>query len=138
MRDNVKTAIREAVRVPEHIRIAASACASDLLQGPAYARVPEEGDWTKLTEDDISPIRSDLEGEITQVYTGPVGDMLREFISDLPTVYVDEDDFAHLSEPEGVEDEESGEVFEPTPYREMSNGDVVEALFGPTIAKEFR
>lgn len=138
MRDSVKTAVREAIVVPPHIKVAAEACAADLMHGPRFARTPEGEDWTKLTEDDVSPIASDLEGAVTQVYSGPVGDLLREFIAELPTAYVDEDDFVHTSEPEGIEDEETGEVFGPTPYSELPAREVVEALFGATIAHEFR
>ena len=52
MREAVKDAIREAVTVPAHIRIAAAACAADLMHGPRFARLPEGG-WNNLTEDDV-------------------------------------------------------------------------------------
>lgn len=135
MREAVKTAIREAVAVPAHIRVAAAACASDLMHGPRFARRPEKG-WEALTEDDVSPIASDLDGEVTQVYSGAVGDLLREFISDLPTLYLDEDDFVHTSEPEAYE--EDGETIEPGAYSELQAASVTEALFGETISREFR
>lgn len=135
MRESVKNYVRESVTIPAHVRIAAGACAADLMHGPRFAREPKDG-WEKLTEDDVSPIASDLDGKVTQVYQGPVGDLLRDFIAELPTLYIDEDDCIHTSEPESYELD--GEMMDPASYCELASTSVVEALFGTTIAHEFR
>lgn len=138
MKDSLTTAIREAVPVPAHVRAAAEACAADLLHGPQYAAMPKEGGWESFGEDDWTQIPSDLEGDVTPVYTGPVGDMLRAFIADLPsTMYADEDqEEAFADEPQA--EEVDGETFEPAPYYEIGSSQIVEALFGVTISREFR
>lgn len=138
MRESLRTAIRDAVEVPAHVREAAAACASDLLNGLRYARMPASGSWTDFGEDDWSALPDDLEGKVTSVYSGPVGDMLRGFIADLPsTLYADEDqEFVSTDEPQG--EEVDGEWIEASPYVEIGSGQIVEALFGDTIAREFR
>ena len=138
MRDSLKAAIRETIAVPDHIREAAIACASDLMNGPRYARLPASGSWKDFGEDDWSGLPSDLEGDVTGVYSGPVGDMLREFIADMPsTLYADEDqEFVSTDEPQG--EEIDGEWIEASPYLQIEGGQIVEALFGATIAREFR
>jgi hypothetical protein len=138
MRESLKAAIREAVTVPAYIREAATACAADLLGGPQFARKPESGSWDDFGEDDWGPLAEDLDGEISQVYTGPVGKMLRDFIQELPSsLYADEDqDSVMTDEPQG--EEVDGEWYEPGPYYEIGSREIVEALFGETIAREFR
>lgn len=137
MKQSLMEAIREAVPVPAHIRAAAAACSYDLLFGPLHARKPASGDWADFSEDDYAPVADDLGPQTTQVYTGPVGEMLREFISELPsTLYADEDqEFVSADEPEG--EEIDGEWTEPSPYLAVEGRQIVEALFGPTISKEF-
>lgn len=138
MRESLKNAVREAVQVPAHIREAAAACASDLMNGPRYARLPVSGRWEDFSEDDWSPLAGDLEGQVSGVYTGPVGDMLRGFIQELPsTLYADEDqEFASTEQPVG--EEVDGEWIEASPYFEIDSAQIVEALFGQTISREFR
>lgn len=137
MNNSLKEAIREAVERPAHIIAAAQACASDLMNGPAYAQKPASGEWTDFCEDDWSHQPEDFEGVPESVYAGKVGDILRDFISELPTLYSNGDqDEAFENEPNG--EEIDGEWFEPEPYFEIDSSQVVEALFGATIAKEFR
>jgi hypothetical protein len=137
MRDSLKTAIREAVPVPAHVREAATACATDLLSGPQFARRPESGNWEDFGEDDWGPLREDLEGDVTQVYSGPVGDMVRDFVRELPSsLYADEDqESVSTDEPEG--EEVDGEWIEASPYFVVEDRQIVEALFGETMAREF-
>lgn len=139
-----------AVAVPAHIQAAASACRYDLLFGPCFSKKPESGQWEDFTADDYSPLRDDLEGEVSETYCGPVGNMLREFLDDLPsTLYVDEDGcFLGEFEPsvEFIEDDsgedenddgEAGFWCEPSPYYSLDRRQIVAALFGKTIADEF-
>lgn len=137
MRKSLACAIREAVPVPAHIRAAATACSSDLLNGPCYARMPTSGRWEDFSEDDWSALASDLDGNVSGVYAGPVGDMLREFIGEMPsTLYADEDQESVSTEEPGAE-EIDGEIFEPSPYSTVEGRQIVEAVFGSTIAHEF-
>lgn len=137
MRESLVGAIRDAVTVPAHIRAAATACASDLLHGPRYAVLPASGRWEDFSEDHWSAVPSDLEGNVTSVYAGPVGDMLRDFIRDMPsTLYADEDqEFVSVTEPEA--EEIDGETIDPSPYFAIEGRQIVEAVFGPTISREF-
>ncbi len=137
MRASLAAAIRDAVPVPSHIAAAARACASDLLHGPRYARMPSSGSWKDFSEDDWAVVPSDLEGEVSNVYAGPVGNMLREFIQDMPsTLYADEDqEFVSTEEP--TSEEIDGEILEASPYVVVEGRQIVEALFGPTISREF-
>lgn len=135
MREDLKDAIRSAVNVPDHIKQAAYACASDLMNGPAYSQKPESGNWEDFEEDDWGHVPSDFENPIS-VYAGPVGEMLRDFINEIPTLYTNQDqDDVFENAPQG--EEIDGEWCEPEPYFEVSSDQVIEALFGKTIAKEF-
>lgn len=147
-------AIREVVEVPAYIDVASNMCRYDLMYGPAYARLPQ-GDVTKITDDDLSTLYRDAEESceegdcVVEVYTSEVGDALRTYIDDLPsTLYYDDDCGCVMTrEPEG-EEFDTGEVdddgepimqwCEPTPYYVLGSRDIVEALFGRTIAREFR
>jgi hypothetical protein len=140
-----KQAIRDAITVPDYIGSAATACAYDLMHGPSWSRIPGN-DVTKFSDDDVALFREDVEDEcepgdaISETYTGPVGDALRAFIDDLPgDGYVDTDagDFS-TSAPEAWEDDD-GEVIEPSweCYRQVERRDIIQALFGATIAREF-
>lgn len=138
------------IEIPAHIAAAAAACRYDLLYGPCFSQKPESGKWEDFTTDYFASLYADLEGEITETYTGPVGNMLRDFLEDLPsTLYVDEDGSfigEHEPEAEFIEDE-SGEDnldgtmgfwCDPSPYYVLDRREIVEALFGQTIAREFR
>lgn len=137
MRDALKKAIREAVPVPSHIREAAVACATDLRSGPQYACMPDSGLWSDFSEDDWGPIPGDLEGKVEGVYAGAVGNMLREFIQDMPgELFADEDEeFISAQEPQG--EDVDGEWMEPGPYRVICSKSILSALFGDTISREF-
>lgn len=148
-------AVRESglVDVPAHIAACASACRYDLLYGPSFARIPPAG-IEAFTVDDYATFRADLEdseGEITETYVGPIGDALREFIDSLPSqLFYDPDcEDVMTSEPEGEyldgetlepcdSDAEGAQYFEPSEYYELGRHEIVQALFGETIAKEFR
>jgi hypothetical protein len=126
-------AVKEAVPVPAHIKIAAMACASDLLHGPCYVQKPKSGKWEDISEDDWSHIPADLEGEISQVYGGELGNALRDFINEIPTLYTDEDKESVFFSP--LDSEEEG--IEEDPVFELERKQIVEALFGKVISKEF-
>lgn len=146
-------AIAEHFTVPDHIRACANSCRYDLLYGPTRSRIPAAG-IESYTDDDIATYADDLElseGDTeTETYTGPVGDALRQFIEELPpALYLDEDGFIQESEPQGEylnsetmepceSDDDNAEYFEPTGYYALQHSDIVEALFGATISREFR
>ena len=115
MRNSVTDAIREAVEVPPVIAAIASAIASDLMSGPH-----------------------------TVLLVSPAADLLRDFIDGVPALYLDEDDCIHTSEPSpdpmdlDDEDDEYGHHSSVPEYFELSRSSVIEALFGRTIAREFR
>lgn len=140
--------IRQAVPVPAHIHACAAAVRYDLLHGPAWAAVPATG-IEHFTADHFATFREDLaelEAEgctVSEVYAGPVASALREFIDDLPTLYADEDGYVADSEPEGFweddpEDDGAPMWIDPVAYSRLSDADVTAALFGQTIAREFR
>ena len=147
--ETITAAVRECVAVPPHIDACASAVRYDLLHGPAWAAVPPAG-IEAFTADHFATFREDLEDleaegcAVSEVYAGPVAQALRDFIDDLPTLYVDEVGFASEYEPQGYWDEDPEDLdnemswVDPEPYYEVSGADLVSALFGPTIAREFR
>ena len=147
-------AVREYIAIPEHIQHCADACASDLLYGPKRAIIPAAGleawdgetySWGDDPEEDVQ------EGDkIEEVYTGSIGTALREFIDSLPSdLYWDTESGEILtSEPDGEwlnadfepcnESDDDAEWCDPTPYYELDSRDIVESLFGITIARKFR
>lgn len=139
--------IKNAIEVPDYIHACANACRYDLLYGPSFVRIPQ-GDVTKFTDDDLATFYDDAADEsepgdvIEETYTGKVAAALSEFLDDLPhEAWVDTDCECFMtSEPEGETDEETGKYLEP--YMEstyvLDHTDIVEALFGHTIAHEFR
>lgn len=139
-------AIRETFPVPAHIEAAAAAVRYDLLHGPSFVRIPG-GDVEKFTADDFATLYEDVEDEaepgdvVGETYTSAVADALRAFIADLPgTLYVEGwSGCVSTSEPEGSEDEETGEWIAPdwSDYTALDASDVIEALFGRTISREF-
>ena len=144
VKTEMQNAIREYIAVPAHIKACASAIAYDLLHGPSWSIV-RGGDITQFTEDDFAAYAEDLEGpesEISETYSGPVAEALRQFIDDLPgDLYYESWSGCILnSEPEGYQDEDTGEWIEPdySDYLQISGEDITQALFGKTIAHEFR
>ena len=137
--------VRKHFNVPCYILECAEAIHSDLMYGPKRSIIPKgditlfDGntyDCTQRPEDDLE------EGDIlVETYTDLVGNTLREYIDGLPReLWVDScADEILDSEPEGWEDEETGEWIEPfwEDYWRLGTHEIVEALFGPTIAKEF-
>lgn len=158
--ETIRRAIRDHISVPPHIAFVADAIARDLTYGPAWVILPG-GDVEALTDDcDVYYLRADAEEDceegdkIVSAYGKTMTGALRDFIDNLPsTLYVDTDaGYATESEPESQwsemvmqEDEEGNEYEEEVWHDEdMSNWfecdwrDIVAALFGDTIAREFR
>lgn len=140
MKDSVKMAVREFVNAPEMLQKIAGAVCYDLLHGPTYVVAPD-GDWSKWTPDHHATFSGDLEeyGRPVSTYTSELANHLRSYIRDMPgTLYVDIDaECVTDQEPEGETDEETGEWYEPQPYYKLETSDIVEAVFGKTIAREF-
>lgn len=131
--------VRNAYPVPAHIEACARAIAYDLWHGPSYSLIPHEG-IEAFTSDHFAAFASDLDetqGSITETYSGPVADALADFMRDLPsTLYVDESGYLlGESEPEPWTDGEGW--FEPEPCYVLSSREIVAALFGDFLAKEF-
>ena len=128
-----KEAVRVHIEVPAHIRAIAQACAYDLNYGPAYC---EDIEPHEFTADSYATFPDDLDSPV-ELYTSRAADALREYLSELPTLYYEDWSGCVLdSEPEPYVDDETGELIEPE-YGEIHRSDIVEALFGRTIAREF-
>lgn len=153
--NSIADAIREHISVPPHIVTAAGMCAHDLMHGPTFAIIPPAG-IEAIDPDLQAAYAADLEGEegdLTEVYCGPVGEALRAFLADLPpTLYVDEDcggvserepePEGYWTDAEGEECEADAEGAEWCAYDiggiwEVDSASIVEALFGKTIARHF-
>jgi hypothetical protein len=145
--DRFKAAIVAAIDVPDHITACARACYYDLMHGPSWSRIPQ-GDVARFTVDDYGSIREDMEDEsesgdlIEETYTGKVGDALRAFIDNLPSqCWIDCDsDCYSESEPESSYQDDEGEWHECylDDTCQLDRSDIVAALFGQTISREFR
>lgn len=153
--ETITQAIREACAIPPYLEACADAVRYDLLYGPSFSRIPAAG-VEAFTADDFATFASDLELEegdtLTETYVGPVADALASFIDALPsTLYVDAESGCVIGvrEPEGEwlhgdtmepcePDDEGAEYFEPCEYYALEGRDIVAALFGRTIAHEFR
>lgn len=150
-------AICDAYAVPDYIHACANACRYDLMHGPSFVRIPW-GNVENFTDDDLATFYDDVADEcedacgdvIEETYTGRVGDALRAFIDSLPSdLWVDVDcDCVMTSEPDQFEanpdydsdDEDSGpEYFECdlSNVWHVERREIIESLFGRTIAKEF-
>lgn len=147
MKDSICNAVRERFPLPAHIEACARAIRYDLFHGPSFSRIPADG-IEAFTADDFATFHDDLQedlaahgGKIEETYTGTVAATLRAFIDDLPSeLWVDEQCGATMdSEPEGYEDDETGEYVEPdlSDYYRLESRDIVECLLGKTIAREF-
>jgi len=131
--------VRAAYPVPAYIEACARAVRYDLMHGPSFSLIPAAG-IEAFTADHFATFASDLDetqGTITETYSGPVADVLADFMRDLPsTLYVDESGYLlGESEPEPWTDGE--EWFEPEPCYVLSSQEIVAALFGDFLAKEF-
>ena len=140
-----KDTISKHFAIPAYINACASAVYYDLMHGPSWSRIPQ-GDVTKFTADDYATYRDDLEDEkrpgdlIEETYVGQVGKTLRAYLNELPSIWYDAFDGNVLtSEPQGYEDDETGEYIEPdySEIYELESRDLIEVLFGKTIAREF-
>ncbi len=134
--------IRSHIAIPPHIARCADAVRADLMRGPMVALIPG-GDVLRFADYTNSELLGDLEDEaelsdvIELVYSGRVGDALRDFISDLPSCLYVCDDSGCVSEHEPEGEEFDGEWCEPEPYSVVSGRGIVRALFGSTIAEHF-
>lgn len=129
--------------VPAYIKACATAVAYDLNHGPAWVIVPEEG-ISSFTADHLATFPEDLEGldgRLCSVTDGLVADTLQAFINDLPATVWREvwADYYCTTEPEGYEDDETGEWIEPEwqDYQQIDRQGITLALFGKTIAHHF-
>ena len=151
MTNEHETSIREAYTVPAHIQACASAIRYDLMHGPAFAAIGPNG-IEAFTIDDFASFAEDLAYEegytITEVYGGIIENTLREFIDALPScLYSDWSGCIYENEPEGewlnddfepCDSEEDGAVYhEAEGVWHFEKQDIVAALFGKIIAKEF-
>lgn len=154
--DAYKAAVQAAIDVPDYIRACANSCYYDLMHGPSWSRIPQ-GDITKFNDDCLATYREDLDDEaesgdlVTETYTGPVGDALRAFLGDLPSrAWVDADcdcymtrepEAEFISDDDGDSENDGERGFWQEPHWEsiyqLDRSDIVAALFGPTIAREF-
>ena len=150
MKSYLADSIRDVVTVPPLIERIAAACAGDLLYGPKRVWLPD-GSPESFDEDNVYSWGDEPDDEDRRaddwyggLYTSPAADLLRDFIGDLPTLYIDEFGDVHDSEPSSDpddwtdEDDESGRYIEAPSYNELDRDLVIEALFGRTIAREFR
>lgn len=137
--------ICEHFTIPDHIKACASAIRYDLYHGPCWSRIPQ-GDVTKFTIDCYATLYEDVEQDkqegdiIEETYVGKVAQTLRDYLSELPSESWYNQNFGDISrhEPEGWTDED-GEWCEPfwEDYYKLDHRDLVEILFGETIAREF-
>jgi hypothetical protein len=144
--DTDRGCIRRHFTVPPHIEACSRAICYDLLFGPSWSLIPSN-DITKYNADCLATFRADLEDDfeegdvIEETYVGQVAQALRDFIDSLPSeIYYDKQLGEVLDkEPEGYEDED-GEYYEPDwdDYYKLDSADIVEVLFGKTIAREFK
>lgn len=129
----MKEEIVSLIQVPRYVAACASAVRYDLLHGPAWARFPIGGGIEDFTEDDFATFPDDLEDEMFgqpfQVFPSLITETLRDFIDSIPSLYWEDWSGCVLTSP----DDEDGEGEAP----EISRGQIIEALFGKTIAKEF-
>lgn len=157
-RDNWKKAVREAIDVPDCVAACASACVYDLMNGPSFARIPY-GNVANFTDDNLATYYADLIDDcvpeagdvIEETYCGRVGDTVRAFIDELPyEAWVDMDCDCYMDkEPEQYEknpdydpdddDSKESEYFECdlSNVYHIRKGEIIEALFGRTLAREF-
>ena len=155
--DEWKSAIREHIAIPPHIAACASACYYDLMHGPSFSRIPW-GNIENFTDDDYVTLWQDVEDEredacgdmVEETYTSQVGNALRDFLDDLPyELWVDTDCGCVMErEPDWTEkntdydenDDESGPQYfeiDMSNIWHLGRREIIEALFGRTIAREF-
>lgn len=152
MQSDALDAVRNHITIPDHIAAIAGAIRYDLLHGPTFAII-RDNDVTKFTADDFSTDYDCLDvgpkDRVVQTYVAPLADALRKFIDDLPSElwYDIQSGYVQDSEPEAdmYEDEdEDGNIFQVRceisweDWMTLERDDIVTALFGKTIAQEFR
>lgn len=132
------------IEVPAHIRAIANAVAYDLLHGPSYLLLPG-GEITNVNDDCVATFRDDLDADeaagdlVEETYVGKAAIALRGFLDEMPTqLWLDtESDCVQDTAPEG--EEVDGEWCEPF-YEDFvlfERREIIEAVFGSTIAREF-
>ena len=157
LKESILNAIREHIgTIPPHVQACASAIRYDLMHGPSWSLIPQ-GNIELFTADHYATFREDLEEEIQELdgdileetYVGIVAQTLRDYIDGLPcALYVEENSgFVSNCEPEGEwlnedyepcdSDDEGAQWFEPEQYYTVERKNIVESIFGRTIAREF-
>ena len=142
--------IQKHVGLTERLAQITDCVVSDLYYGPKYTTtfMTEKGepDWSKWTEELCVDFASDLDeieglsDHFIAMYTSPPANELRDFISNLPSeLWIDDGGFVLENEPQPWTDDD-GKLQEPfwEDYTVLRGREVVEAVFGSTIAKEFR
>jgi len=150
----VTQSLRDQFEVPPHIEACANAIRYDLTHGPTWARIPARG-MTCFTDDDYATFPEDLDDRMepgdtkAETYCSLVADTLRDWLDSFTVCYVDADgEYLGGREPQGEyldedgepceDDAESATYYAPYPYYECGPLDITRALFGDTIANEFR
>lgn len=166
MKAQIVDAVLDHITPPQRIKDIANAIFSDLMYGPKYAVAPG-GDWSKWTEDytgDYTQVEELSEhGDPVPVFTSPLAKELRDYLDDLPSelwydnqsgciltsapeAEFDEEFFnealeAWKADPDHDEEPQKEDYMDEPDWSEITTldrGIIVEALFGKTIAKEFR
>jgi len=160
-------AVRDAIPVPDYIAACASAIHEDLMIGPSVSvirygnieNLTEDDTYSDMDPpDDIDNYCPECGDVLTETYTGIVGATLRAFIEDLPChacvvyssgEYMEREPSAWFDldadnpnyNPDDKESEESEFGVGVEPWRDdiisLDPSDIVYALFGRTIAREF-
>jgi len=161
-------AVRDAIPVPDYIAACASAIHEDIMIGPSVTVVrygnienlTEDDTYSDMDPpDDIDNYCPECGDVLTETYTGIVGATLRAFIENLPNQawadydsgeYMDKEPSAWFDpdadnpnyDPDDEESEESEFGVWVDPWWDdiisLDDSDIVQALFGRTIAREFR
>ena len=147
LRDADKNEIREHFKIPDYIENCARAIRYDLLYGPSWSLIPKGAIQLFTSTDMFAQLREDMEldkqagDDIEETYTGKVAKALRNYLDDLPSEsYYDTFAGEYLkSKPKGFQDDD-GTWVEPNldDLCKLESRDLVEILFGKTIAREFR
>jgi hypothetical protein len=125
MKPEIHKAIEAHVSPPPEIEKLGRLASWDLLCGPL--NFCEECGADRLSDCTCSIKYPGFEKACAQV---------AEWSSELSTLYYEIDsDFLSENEPEGFEDEESGDWVEPEPYYTIDRKDIVRAVFGKDLAE---
>ena len=135
--------LQELYSVPPVVNQCARAVRMDLYHGPKFALIPN-GDIEEFNIDCVYSWRCEAEEDakpddtIEEVYLGIVADTLRNFIESLPDrLFADEGDYIYGEfPPKSFYDEETQEYCDSDCFI-LDKKDIIRALLGDLIAKEF-